>query len=430
MRLISFFCLLALSAAGYAQKLLTVEDAVNIALKNNFDILVARNDADIAKANNTRGNAGMLPSVQATGSGNYSINNSYQKLSGGNENKYPSLSSASFNAGAQLSWTLFDGGRMFVTKNKLNEIEALGEIRFRDRVQQMVSNVIAAYYDLVRQRQELKSINEVISYNRERVKIAETGFNAGSLAKTDLLQAKIDLNVIMENAVNQEVSVTTAMKILNVLLAQNPDNTFEVVDTIPVSFVPDKNELTQRLDSTNTNILSLQKQVDIAKLSLQEFRRDYSPVLDFRGGYFLSQTSNSEGSVLKSHTFGPQVGGTLSIPLYSSGENRRKVTTAKIQVQSAQYDLQNVRLQINMELQNAITAFENQQKLMEIEKENKDLARENFEISLQRLRLGQTTSLEVHQAQENYVQSSTRLINFEFNLKLSETKLKQLVSAL
>lgn len=429
MKLFSIFILLALFQVSHAQKVLTVEEAVNIALKNNFDILVARNDADIARVNNTPGNAGMLPSVQATGSGNYSMNNSYQKLSGGTENKIPSLSSTSITAGAQLSWTLFDGGRMFVTKNKLNQIQALGEIQFRDKVLQTVSSVVSAYYDVVRQQQGLNSINEVISFNKERVKIAETGFNAGSLAKTDLLQAKIDLNVILEQAINQQFTIDVAKKNLSVLLAQT-DTAYQVSDTIPFHFTPDRNALVQKLDSVNTNILAYQKQLQIANLSAKEFSKSYSPVLGFRSGYYLSQTTNSDGSVLTNRTFGPQIGGTLSIPIYSAGENRRKVTTAKIQVQSAQYDLQNVRLQVYTDLQNALTGYENQQKLVQIEKENKELARENFTISLERLRLGQTTSLEVHQAQENYVQSSTRLINFEYSLKLSETRLRQLVSAL
>jgi outer membrane protein len=411
-----------------AQKILTVEDAVNIALKNNFDILVARNDADIARTNNTPGNAGMLPALRMTGSGNYEVNNTDQKLSSGNETKYPSLSTTSLNAGTELSWTLFDGGKMFVTKTKLHEIETLGEIQFKDRVLQTTYSVIAGYYDIVRQKQQLASINEAINFNQERVKIAQTGLEAGSLVKTDLLQAKIDLNVNMENAINQQFTIDAAKKTLMALLAQRPETAFEVSDSIPLIYSPDKNELMQRIDSTNTTILSFQKQADIARLNLKENNRLYSPLINFTGGYYFSQTNNSDGSVLKNRSFGPQVGGSIVIPLYSSGENKRKITNAKIQLNSAEYNLQNVKLQVNTELQNALTGFENQQRLRQIEKENNALAKEDLEISLQRLRYGQTTSLEVHQAQDNYVQSCTRLVNFEYNLKIAETKLKQLIA--
>ena len=82
------------------------------------------------------------------------------------------------------------------------------------------------------------------------------------------------------------------------------------------------------------------------------------------------------------------------------------------------------------QLQNALTQFENQKQLLTIEKDNAVLAKENLEITIQRLRLGQTTSLEVSLAEGSFVESLTRLINFEYNLKVAETKLKQLLARL
>jgi outer membrane protein TolC len=402
--------LTAISVAE-GQKIVTVEEAVQIALKNNFDILVARNDADIAKVNNTPGNAGMLPSVQVNGSGDYQRNNVHQEISGGTENNYPTLSINTFTVGTQLSWTLYDGGKMFVTKDKLKETEALGEIQYKERVLATMYNVIAAYYDVVRQKQELTSINEVINYNRERVTIAQAGYTAGSLIRTDLLQAKIDLNVTMENAINQQFIIDSAKKALNELLGQNAEQAIEVSDSIPLNYSPDENDLRQKIYSTNTSILTFQKQIDIAKLSLKEFNTFYLPKVNFDAGYYYSQTNNSAGSTLLNRSTGPQLGGSVVIPLYSAGENRRKVATAKLQLQSAQYDLQNMKLQVNTDLLN-------------------ELNKEYIEICLQRLRLGQSTSLELHQAQDSYVQSSTRLINFEYNLKIAEIKLKQLIATL
>ena len=188
--------LLVLSVSiSSAQSKLTINDAISIAMKNNFDILVAGNEANIANVNNTPGNAGMLPTLDLTGSGSLEQNNVSQKLSSGTENNYQALKSSSLSAGAHLNWNLFDGGKMFVTKSKLNEIQALGEIQFKDKVLQTLFNINAAYYDVVRQKQQLNSINEALNMNRERVTIAQAGYNAGSLLKSDLLQAKIDLNI-------------------------------------------------------------------------------------------------------------------------------------------------------------------------------------------------------------------------------------------
>lgn len=430
MKILPIILLAFLCTTVHAQKAITVDDAISIALKNNFDILVSRNDADVAKVNNTAGNAGMLPTVAITGTGNYGLNNTTQKLSSGTENNYNSVSTTALSAGAQLNWNLFDGGKMFVTKNKLNEIQALGEIQYKDKVMRTLFEVIAAYYDVVKQKQQLSSINESLNYNRDRVTIAQAGFSAGSMLKSDLLQARMDLNLTTESRINQQFAIEAGLKYLNQLLGKSAEEQLSITDSIPLNYTPDKADLFQKLNSSNTSILSFQKQIDIAQLALKESRTAYLPTFSLKAGYYASQTVNSAGSTLRNSSLGPQIGGTLVVPIYSAGENKRKENVARIQAKTAEYDLQNIKLQVNTQLQNTLTEFENQQELLKIETENNELAKENLQISIDRLKHGQTTSLEVRRAQDDYVQSSTRLINSRYALKLAETKLKQMVSGL
>jgi outer membrane protein TolC len=415
----------------YSQKVLSSEDAISIALKYNYDILVARNSATTDSVNNTPGNAGMLPDVTISSTESYSTATKlYQKFSDGSIVSSSNTQSNSLTANIGLSWTLFDGGKMFVTKRKLSEIQELGEIQFRDRVLQTVYDVILAYYDVVRQKQELASINEVITYNLDRVKISQTSFDAGLSPKTNLLQAKIDLNVYQENAINQQSIILAAKRSLNQLLGRNTDVQFEVLDSIPISESLDNRVLSQKIDSSNTSILAYQKQIDVDKLSIKEMNSMLLPKIFFNTGYGLFQSNSPDGNPLVNRTIGPSIGGTVSIPIYQGGNAIRQIKVAKIQLQSDQYNLENVRLKVNQQLQNALTQFENQLNLLKIEKDNAILAKENLEISIQRLRYGQTTSLEVSLAENSFVDSLTRLINFEYNLKVAETKLKQLLARL
>jgi len=244
------------------------------------------------------------------------------------------------------------------------------------------------------------------------------------------LQAQIDLNVYKESAINQETAIVASKRILNQLLSRDANTQFEVIDSIMFDNLPDKDELTKKLFESNTSVLMVQKQVDIANLGLKEYKTALLPRVNFSAGYNYSQNDNSNGSILKNQVYGPQFGGTLSIPIYQAGNASRQIQTARLQLQSSQYDLESTKLQVNSELQNTLTIYENQQKLLEIEKSNTELARENLDISMERLRLGQTTSLELHQAQENFVDSYTRLINFQYYLKVAETRLKKLLSGL
>ena len=323
-----------------------------------------------------------------------------------------------------------DGGRMFITKNKLNQIEALGEIHFKDTLQQTIFNVIASYYNIVGQKQQLASINEAINFNKEQVTILQASFNAGLGAKTSLLQAKIDLNVYQEAAINQQYQIVVAKRSLNQLLVRSPEIEFEVVDSIINDYVPNKDSLFQKLYTSNINILAAQRQLEIARLSMREFKATRMPRINLTSGYNLNFVDNTASNVLYNHSYGPAIGATLTVPIFQSGTINRQVSTSKIQMLTAGYNFDNIKLRVNTQLQNALTQFENQQQLLNIEKENEMLARENIEIAIQRLRLGQANSLEVRQAQESYVYSYTRRITFEYNLKIAETRLKQLVSGL
>ena len=419
-----------LFAVAHGQEKISQEDAVSIALKNNFDILVAKNASDIARINNTAGNAGMVPTVSVTATDNYSSSNVDQTYSTGTPFLSPDVKANAFSSGAFLSWTLFDGGRMFVTKNKLNEIETLGEIQFRDQVQQTVYNVIVAYYDVVREKQQLASIEEVIKANQTMVNILKTSFGAGLSAKTNLLQSEIDLNVYRENAINQLAVITAAKRNLNELLARDPDIPVEVADSITLNYAPDREEFRKKLLSTNTSILILQKEADIARLGMQEMRTLLFPRLTFSAGYNYLYSTSSAGNPGTNQGYGPQVGGTLTIPIFEAGNARRQIRSSQVQLQSAEYSLESMKIQVMNSLLNSLTSYDNQLQLLEIEKSNSELAKENLSITMERLRLGQTTSVELHQAQESYVNSLTRLTNFQYYLKVAETKLKQIMSEL
>lgn len=414
--------------SAQAQQLLTANDAVSIALKNSYDILVAGTNAAIDKANNTSGNAGMLPSVALTSSDNLSFNNTKQKYFNNTEASSSNAQSNSFTSNIALNWTLYDGGKMFVTKKKLQEIESLGEIQYKETVLQTVSNVILGYYNVVKQKQQLVSINEVINYNVERVKILQTSFNAGNTAKTNLLQAQIDLNVYHENAITQKSIIIAAKKSLNQLLSRDINAEFEVTDTIETSYIPNTQDLLKKLYENNASIMSLQKQVDIAKLSLKETQTLVLPKVNFNAGYNYLLSNNAVGNVKTNNSFGPQVGATFSLPIYQGGNLKRQISISSIQLKSTEYNLETAKLALYTQLVNSLTDFEAQRNLLAIEKNNHSLTKENLDISIQRLRLGETTTLETKLAQESFQDSLTRLLNFEYNLKVAETKLKQLLA--
>jgi len=182
---------------------------------------------------------------------------------------------------------------------------------------------------------------------------------------------------------------------LNQLLSRDAEIVFDVHDTIPQNFSPDTTSLWNKLLAHNTSIVSFQKQVDIARLSLKEFYTLRFPKINLNAGYDFFRTDNSTGSLLTNRGYGPQVGAGVSIPIYQAGAISRQIELAKLTLQSTQYDLESGKRLVYSQARNALDEFENQRQLLSIEKDNTALAKENLDISMERLRLGESTSLEL-----------------------------------
>lgn len=423
------FIVLTISSVS-TQTILHPEDAINIALQNNYDLKLSEFDMKIAQLNNTRANAGMMPRLNLFGSDNIEAGYLYQKYSDGEKNEYPFLASNSLNTGVDLNWKLYDGGIMKLEKNKLGEYENLSQSNLTNYRQIIISNVLNSYYDIIRQKQQLKSINEIISFNRERVKISEAAFVAGSIPKTEVLQSQIDLNLSLESAINQEYMIVLSKRNLNTLIGRTENPDFEVDESINfISIENDEKTMLNKLES-NTELLVLKNKIKIAKLSLEQAEKLKYPTLNLNGNLAYSQLNNSSGSLRSSGSLGPVAGIKITYPLYSAGENKRKLEITKVELTISETELEKAKMLLNSELQLHLFSYNNQLKQLKIEEENNNLARENLNISIERLRLGQTNSLEVHQSQEYLMQSNTRLINIKYFIKLAEIKMRQLIGDL
>ena len=132
-------------AQNPADPLLSADEAVRIALEANYDIQISQADAGIARLNNTRGNAGMLPTINLVANENLTLSAFQQKLADGTEYQKSGAPFNNANAGVQLAWTLFDGRRMQITKKRLEELEALGKVNLQNTVQLTTAYVLQGY---------------------------------------------------------------------------------------------------------------------------------------------------------------------------------------------------------------------------------------------------------------------------------------------
>jgi outer membrane protein len=406
-----------------AQETLTVEQAIEIVLKNNYDIQLAKNEAEIAARNNSVGNAGMLPRINGTLSDNFTLNNLNQAFSNGNEINTNNVTGNNLSAGVALNWTLFDGLRMFAAKGRLKRLEQIGALALKDEMQTVVANTMTAYYDVVRAQQQMKAIDEAIGILEERVKLAEARYQVGTAGKSDWLQARVDLNEQKSNRLMQRKLIEQRKADLNNLLARNAETEFTVTDSIPLL---QTENVAADVESKNLQLLIAAKNVEAARFAKKEAFAQYLPTLVGNLGYNYSRANNSAGFFLVNQTNGLNTGFSLSIPLFNGLNTIRQNKVAAIQLLSSQFNLEKVRFQVRASQYKATKDFALSMQQLKLEEENIALAREHSTIALERFRLAQSTAIELREAQISFVNAQTRLVNARYAAKLADTELLRL----
>lgn len=419
-----------LLAQNPSDPLLSVEEAIRIALEANYDIRIGQADAEIAHLNNTRGNAGMLPTVNLVVNENFTLSAFQQKLANGTEFKEAGATFNNANAGVQLTWTLFDGKRMQIAKRRLEELESLGKTNLQNTVQQTVASVSQAYYDIVRGQMQERALAELITLNEERLRIAEARLAAGFAAQTDALQARIDLNQRRADLILQQTLTANAKRILNRLLVRAPETSFRVEETLVTTYAPQRNELVQKIIANNPGLLSLQKSAEIAALMVDENRALSRPRLTGISQLNAVRSDNGAGFTLSNTQAGLTIGAGLVVPIYAGGNFKRQVETARLAAQQSAYRVDNQQLQLESELDNQLAVYQSQQQILSLEEENVRIARENLNVSTERFRVGTTNGLEPQIAQNSLEQALSRRDLVLFNLKATEIQLKLLAGEL
>lgn len=425
----SFFSLfVVLTQVGQSQDMLTAEQAVAMVLQNNYSILIAKNDNLITQKNNMVGNAGMLPTVNATLGDNYSLTNLNQKFSNGQEINKNNVGGNNLNAAVNLNWTIFDGLKMFATKSKLKKMEEMGELQFKDEVQKIVAQTITTYYDVVRANLQLKAAQEGIKIAEERVKLTEMKFQVGSSGKTDWLQARVDLNAQKSNLFNLKNTIEQRKADLNMLLARAVETDFEVEATIPVNTSLNVNA--NAVEEKNLLLLSAIKQGEIAVQTKKEAFAGYLPNLRTNVGYSYGNAKSDAGFSLFNQNYGLNAGFTLTIPLFNGLNTIRQVKVAELQIASSKFTIEQVRIQQKLNLAKASKDWNISKQLLQLEEENKQLAEDNVMIALERFRLAQSTAIELRDAQKSFEESNARFANVRYQAKVAETELLRLQSEL
>lgn len=430
MKKLLMFFVLFLPCSLFAQKQITLEMAVDEALKNNFDILISRNNAEISKINNNYGVAGGLPYINATAGDNASLTTSHQEYSDGSVSNINNAFGNNVNAEISMSMVLFNGMKVYATKKRLSYLQEMGTLNLNQEIQNTIAAVMMKYYDIVRQERYLSIIKSSLEISQKKFDIVSAKKDVGLANDADLLQAKIDLNLSEQDLNSQQLVVSQVKTDLMELIGVRQFEPFIITDTAITVDTEIQSDSVFSFMKANYQYLSAEQQIKVNEQLVKEVKAQRYPSLKLNAAYDFTYNQNNKGYTLLNQNFGPYAGLNLQIPIFNGN-------TVRIQQKTAELDLNNARLQKESLLNhmtssalNTFSSYTNSISQLKSQQDNYELSKKLVNLVLEKFQVNQSTILDLKAAQQSFENTAYFLVNLQYQAKTAEIELKRLTCSL
>ncbi len=421
----TFLALFFIPGLIFSQELLTLQRAIQIGLEKNYSILLVKNDFQIAKNNNTLGNAGFLPSVTLNALQNNTFNTTHQEQFSGAVKDVNNAKNTSFSAGLQVNWTVFDGLNMFVTKKMLGAYESLGENGTRLVMEGFVADVTSIYYGIIQLGKLAQVAREALDLSKQRKRIAEAKLSLGSGSQLMLMQSTVDLNADSTRLIQQLVLIANLKTELNCLLGREIQTAFEIRDSILYSGIKSQDTIFRLALQQNSELNAARLNQDIARLGVNQAQSDRYPQINLNAGYNYSTLSAETGFLQNNRSYGPSFGISLTYNLFNGFNVSRAIKNAKVMLNSGELEVDDAELL----LKSALVKLQNQclsnMQIVELQHTNVHVARENVAIAFEKYKLGSINDIELREIQRKLIEAESQLITSQYEVKKAEIEISR-----
>lgn len=424
------------TASAYSQKeerrvisnVIDLRECLRIGLENNFDLQIARNQELVSENNVTLGNAGYLPQVSVSSGYNLRSSNTDQIPAEGDEVvENRNSNTQTLDAGINLNWSLFEGFRVQTNYKRLKELQSAGELYTRLEMENLIANLTAEYYNYVQQQIRLGNLQYAVSLSKERLRIVEARYQVGSLSRLDLQQAKVDFNADSSQLIQQYETLNRSRIKLNELMGVDVESEFIAQDTtIIFNESLAKDELFDRTMAQNTFLQISESNLTLSELELRNLRSRNYPYLRLNAGYGFTHYNYNSGNLERQRNWGPNVGLTLGYTLFDGFNRKREQKNQQIIIRNRELEVERDKLVIESDFANMWMAYQNNIELTNLEIESLENATINYEIAMERYRIGDLSGLELREAQNSLLEAEQRLLTAQYNTKLYEISLMQI----
>lgn len=404
---------------------LSLQQAVERTLQNNYNILMVKKDLQIADNNISYGNAGFLPTLDAAASYRFSAEDSETKTSQGT---FPGNDNQVTNRSASLSmgWTLFDGFAMFARYDKFEELEKLNKIALQLEIETRLQELFNTYYQINMLDKSIKLLEETLKFSQDRLNFLNASNEYGATTGTEVLRAEVDFNTDNSNLKRQEVQKNAALNRLKYIMGEVNDTKYILTSNLDFSDISDYNSLKEMAFERNSNIQQAMKNREISEYDEKIIEAAYYPNIRLNTGYSYSVQESDKGFILESSNQGYNATLSASWNLFSGFQTRIADQNTEILQEKQDLFIQSIRAVIEMNLMTNYQSYSNLKEILDLEIRNLETANENFERSKSMFKYGTINSLDLRQSQINLLATEQRIVNLKYEIKTFETMILML----
>ena len=410
-----------------AQTIVTPKEAVKLALENNYDIQIISNALEVAENNTSILNSGYLPTLTGNAGATYNLDNTEAEFSNGTTAVLNGAESDRYNASLNLNYTIFDGlGRRYNYKS-LKEQYQLSELQARETIENTIVQLFSVYYDVAQQTENLSALEETLKISKDRLVRAQYQFDYGQNTKLGILNAEVDIVNDSINIINAKQQLRNGKRDLNVVLGDALQSDYSVETEINFALQFQKDSLFNKAKTRNVALLQNEKNIAISQLDIKSGKSAYLPTVGLVGSYGWNKNNNNAASfVAVSTNTGLSAGLNFSWNIFDGGTTITRVRNAKVNLETQQLQKENILLSITRTFNNVWDDYKNKLQIYNLQEDNITTAKNNFDRTEEKFKIGQVNSIEFRQAQLNLLNAELSRNQAKFSAKLSELDLLQL----
>lgn len=413
---------------------ITFNDAIQIALDQNYLLKRSQNNMDIQSISVSQQRANFLPNLNLSTNGGQSYGRTFNLDEGDLVNQTIN----SFSGSISSSVNLFNGFSDVASLQQARLQYDASELDYERQRQTVVFTVMSQYLDLLARREEILIQEENVAAQQQLLTQIEEFVRVGSRPMSDLFQQQASSANAEATLLNAQRFYQLAEVALIQSLQLDPFGTYNFVapDVEDTALVPEQYDVRNMMENAFSRRLDLQAaeyDIDAAEQNIRVARSNYWPSINF------SANTRSSYNNLAQDKFNDQffdrnrnssLGLSMNVPIFNRFQTRNSVQQARVQFENAQLDLENMRQDIALQVRQAYLDYLTDEKRLDVTEKQLQAAEQALEAEQERYNVGASTLVELTQARANFVQASSARAEARYNFLFRKRLIEYYVGVL